>query len=283
MNKIAILFILSAFLSAQSNTEVYLFDFLSVDGKYRIANPVNISNNTGYDNQPSFTKNGRHVLFASTRNEQTDIISYNIRTKKKEWLTETEGGEYSPLQIGSTNSFSAIRLDPNGYQRLYKYSMYSRDSKELVKDLKIGYHTWVSRNYLIAFVLGEPATLQHLIIKTGENKILDDTIGRSIHILPKSRLVAYISKKQKIWSVNTIDLKSGSIETIIHSIENSEDFTITDSGVLIMGNGSFLYNFDSENHMDWVQIADLSDYGLDGITRLAISPKFNKLVIVVNE
>ena len=30
-------------------------------------------------------------------------------------------------------------------------------------------------------------------------------------------------------------------------------------------------------------IADLADYGLDGITRLAISPKMDKIVIVVNE
>jgi hypothetical protein len=32
-----------------------------------------------------------------------------------------------------------------------------------------------------------------------------------------------------------------------------------------------------------VKIADLSDYGLDGITRLAISPKADKIVIVLEE
>ena len=138
--KIFFVLMTSSILYAQSSTELYLFDFLSKNNKYVIANPVNISKNPGYDNQPSFTKNGRHVLFSSTRNNQTDILSYNIRTDKKKWLTKTEGGEYSPLQIGSSNSFSAIRLDPNGYQRLYKYSMYSKNSKELVKDLKIGYH-----------------------------------------------------------------------------------------------------------------------------------------------
>ncbi len=272
-----------AILSAQSGTEVYLFDLLSVDDKYAIANPVNISNNPGYDNQPSFMKNGRTVLFASTRNGQTDIVSYNIRTKKKTWLTETEGGEYSPLQIGGSNAFSAIRLDPDGYQRLYKYSMYSGKSKELVKDLKIGYHGWVDRDQLVSFVLGDPQTLQHSNVRTGENKILDDTIGRSIHKLPKSGRVAYISKKQNPWTVNTIDLESGSIETMIHTLEESEDFAVTHSGVLIMGKGSALYNFDPYNHTDWVKIADLSDYKLDGITRLAISPKADKIVIVAEE
>ena len=50
-----------------------------------------------------------------------------------------------------------------------------------------------------------------------------------------------------------------------------------------MGKGNLLYNFDPYNHTDWVQIADLSDYELDDITRLAISPKANKIAIIVNE
>ena len=268
---------------SQTPTEVYLFELSKVNDQYSLSNPINISNNPGYDNQPSFMKNGRQVLFASTRNQQTDIVSYNIRTKKKKWLTNTEGGEYSPLQIRSSNTFSAIRLDPDGYQRLYSYSMYSGKSTELVKDLKIGYHGWVGRDELVSFVLGEPFTLQHSNIKTGGNTILDDTIGRTIIKLPKSKQVAYISKKQTPWTVNTIDLESGEIETMIHTLDGSEDFVVTHSGVLIMGKGSVLYNFDPYNHSDWVRIADLSNYGLKGITRLAISPKADKIVIVVEE
>ena len=70
---------------------------------------------------------------------------------------------------------------------------------------------------------------------------------------------------------------------MIHTLDESEDFAVTYSGVLIMGKGNLLYNFDPYNHTDWVQIADLSDYELDDITRLAISPKANKIAIIVNE
>ena len=132
-----ILFLLITLIHSQTSTEIYLFDLGKVNGQYTLTNSVNISNNIGYDNQPSFMRNGRQILFASTRNGQTDIVSYNIRTQKKTWLTNTEGGEYSPLQIGNSNTFSAIRLDPDGYQRLYKYSMYSGSSEELVKDFEI--------------------------------------------------------------------------------------------------------------------------------------------------
>ena len=86
-----ILFWWITLIHAQTSTEVYLFDLILVNGQYTLSNPVNISNNTGYDNQPSFMQTGRQVLFASTRNGQTDIVSYNIRTRKKTWLTNTEG------------------------------------------------------------------------------------------------------------------------------------------------------------------------------------------------
>lgn len=267
----------------QTSTEVYLFDLFSVGDRYAVSNPINISNNPGYDNQPSFIKNGRQVLFASTRNEQTDIVSYNIRTNKKRWLTNTDGGEYSPLQIGSRNTFSAIRLDSDGYQRLYTYSMYSGNSKELVKDLKIGYHGWVDKDEVVSFVLGDPQTLQYSNVKTDENIILDENIGRTILKLPNSKLVAYISKKQIPWTINTINVKSKTIETIVHTLNGSEDFTLTNSGILIMGKGSNLYNFDPNQDKNWVQIADLSRYGLTGVTRMAVSPKGDRIAIVVEE
>ena len=266
---------------SQSSTEVYLFDLLSVDGKYTIANPVNISNNTGYDNQPSFMRNGRHILFSSTRNGQTDIVSYNIRTQKKTWLTNTEGGEYSPLQIGNSNTFSAIRLDPDGYQRLYKYSMYSGSSEELVKDLKIGYHGWVGRDELVSFVLGDPPTLQKSNLRLGTNTILDDRVGRSILKMPGSEQVAYISKKQDPWAINTLELETGKIQMLIPTLKGSEDFTLNPSGNFIMGQGTKIFIFDSELHSSWMQISDLSTFGLEGVSRLAVSPKGEKIVMVV--
>ena len=97
----------------------------------------NISNNEGYDNQPSF-QNEHTILFASTRNKQTDILQYNSITGVKKWLNDTkQGSEYSPTSIPTTKDFSAIRLDTTGLQHLYRYR--SGKSKVLLKDLKIGY------------------------------------------------------------------------------------------------------------------------------------------------
>ena len=95
---ILIVILLSVKTFAQPNTEVHLVDIMKVDGKITLSNLRNISNNQGYDNQPSFYDDNT-ILFSSTRNGQTGIAKYNIEADSTSWVTNTpEGSEYS--QIG---------------------------------------------------------------------------------------------------------------------------------------------------------------------------------------
>ena len=127
---------------SQTNTDLFLVEIN--DGKLEINNPLNISNNEGYDNQPSFYDDD-DILFSSTRNGQTDIALYHIKTGAIDWISNTPGGgEYSPTKIPNKEEVSAIRLDTNGLQRLYNYKIRSGEYKELLKDLKVGYHVWYS-------------------------------------------------------------------------------------------------------------------------------------------
>ena len=275
------LFLITAF--AQPATDVYLFELKAVDNLLTVSNPVNISNNWGYDNQPSFTKNGQEVLFTSTRNGQTDIVRYNIRRNRKTWLTDTEGSEYSPLQIGNTQTFSAILLEEDGTQLLYKYNIRSGKGEVLVPDLKIGYHSWIDRNRLLSFVLGDPPTLQLSYLKDGKNRVLDSTIGRSLHPIPGKSLMSYVSKQKEPWSINSIHPETGEIDFILNTLEGSEDYAWTPSGTIIMGQKTKLYKFDPDRDSKWIEIGDLSNSGLSSITRLAVSPKGDKIAVVAAE
>ncbi|MEM7186438.1 MAG: steroid delta-isomerase, partial [Bacteroidota bacterium] len=81
---------------AQPATEVYLMDLTVSEEKISVGNFENISQNPGYDNQPSFDGENR-LLYASTRDGQTDILQYNLEDRSKKWFNKTtSGGEYSP-------------------------------------------------------------------------------------------------------------------------------------------------------------------------------------------
>ena len=277
------LFFLLNLLIAQGGTEIYLFDIKSISGQYSIENPINISNNPGYDNQPSFMNNGRSILFSSTRNDQTDIVSYNIRNGKKTWLTNTDGSEYSPQQIGNSKTFSAVRLDIDGTQLLYKYSMYSNRTSVLIPKLKVGYYSWENKNQIYCFILGDPPTFEIYDLKKEDTIYIDNRIGRSIHNVDKNNFVSYISKQNEDWTINTVNKNSRKTQTLTTTLSKSEDLSWISSKTIIMGKENKLYQFELSGNSGWIEIADLSKYGLNKISRIAVSPKNDKVAIVVDE
>ena len=157
-----------AFSFAQSNTEVFLFDLETTSSSIALKNAKNLSNNEGYDNQPSFL-NDRYIVFASTRNNQTDIAKYDMRYDSKSWLNFTDGGEYTPLKIPNTNEISAVRLDPDGKQRLYAYNMSNGDSRELIQDLVVAYYTWAN-DYIVVSAVIENDNLKFVRYKYSRRK-----------------------------------------------------------------------------------------------------------------
>jgi Tol biopolymer transport system component len=140
MKKLPLLFVLIASTAvAQTNTEVYLFDVEKTDKGYQLTNKKNISDNKDYDSQPYFYDNNT-LLFASSRNGQTDILKYTIKTGKKVFINNTpQGGEYSPQRIPGSEDVSAVRLDNSGLQRFYRYDINTGESKELIRSLKVAY------------------------------------------------------------------------------------------------------------------------------------------------
>lgn len=271
---------------AQNATEVYVFDFKVNDSlqTYALENPVNISDNAGvYDNQPSFLLDGTGVLFASTRNEQTDIALYDLENGSKSWLTNTTGSEYSPLQSPLTKYFSAIKLEEDGTQLLWLYRFNRKKPKVLVEDWKVGYHTWFNKKMVVSFVLNDPPTLEVTNLKFQIKYPIEKNIGRSIHTIPNTARVSYISHEHDEYEIYSIDPLNSQKTYISDALEGSQDMAWMPNGTILMGKANKLYKLVPNVDKNWVEIASLEDFNLNGITRLAVSPLGNKIALVVNE
>jgi len=266
---------------AQPNTEVYLFDLISEDNDYILENKKNISNNEGYDNQPSFY-NDNQILFAASRNGQTDIATYNVRDNKIIWINATgQGSEYSPTKIPEKKAVSAIRLDTTGLQRLYQYDFKSGRDMELVKDLVIGYHTWVNQDMIASAVLADGGL--NLVIsnlKTKTNNTLQKKIGRSLHKIPNSNRISYISKENEQWEIRSIDPVTGINTKIINTVSNTEDMCWLINGTILMPKNNNIYKFNPETDQNWSVFTSFDDPNLWNISRITTNAISNKLVLV---
>ncbi len=145
---------------------------------------TNISNDPEYDNQPSFTSDSRAVLFTSKRDgKQTDIYRYDIASKALTQLTHTPESEYSPLVTPDGKTFSVVRVEADGTQRLWRFDLDGSNPRLVLENVKpVGYHAWIDATHLALFVLGaqgQPATLQIADTMTGKAEIVATNIGRS--------------------------------------------------------------------------------------------------------
>ncbi|MEM9339520.1 MAG: hypothetical protein AAGA66_12375 [Bacteroidota bacterium] len=268
------LFICST-LHAQPDTEIYLFD---VGEDLQLTNPVNISSNPGYDNQPSFWEDGKSVLYARTVAGQTEIAHYSIETGATKIITNTlQGSEYSPTQMPD-GRISSIRLDTTGVQFLYAYDMQGT-YEVLIPDLVIGYHAWINEAALLAFVLDEPPTLQIIDTYSYDSQIIKENIGRSLHKIPGSKEISFVDKSQEPWRIYARD-HDGNDRLLTETLEGSEDFCWTPNGEKIfMGKGSKLFYWGASS--SWTDFFDLATFDLTGITRISISPDGKKLALVL--
>ena len=267
---------------SQPATEVYLFDLAVSAQEFSLSNPTNVSQNPGYDNQPSFLPDGESLLFVSTRDGQTDIVRYHIDAGSKTWLTQTAGGEYSPQLIPNTQRISAVRLDPDGTQLLYSYPLEGGEGEVLVPEVKIGYYAWLSSKKYLAFVLGEPATLRTGKVKKSKTKILKSDIGRSVHATPYSSDITYVkhqSEGKRI--IARYDLKRKVDMNLLEPMEGSQDMVWLSDEILLMGQGTKL--FMGKVNGDWKEVADIEEMGLGPITRLAVNKERTQIAIVTEE
>lgn len=280
MLPLPLLIFLSAGLYAQSATEVYLFDL----ERTLLTNPVNISASPGYDNQPSFTPDGKVLLYVGTVEGQTEVFQYSLDSGNKTRLTNSPGSEYSPMVMPDHTHFSTIILEKDGRQLLWKYPLAGGEPQVVVPDLVIGYHAWFDYKLLYSFVLGDTVSLQESDLSSATNRVLTSNIGRSLHKIPHKGLISFIDKRQPDkWIIVSYNPANGSIEPIAIALPGAEDMAWGPDGSLWMGKGSFLYKLHPTKDKGWQQIADLNKWGLKGITRLAISPDGKKIAIVVEE
>lgn len=266
---------------SQSNSQVYVTEVVqNVDG-FQFQNFRKISSDKGYNNQPYF-KDNNTLLYAKNNEGQADIGVYNL-TENSEffWNLKTEGGEYSPQPIPESNHIAAVRLDPNGLQRLYDYRQNSL-GEEVISDLVVAYYIWYNKNTIVSSIIqNNELYLMVSYLKEGENFTLLKGSGRSFHKIPNTNAISYTAiNEEKNWDVYQLDLDSLDSYFVVQLPIGVQDMIWYNDSNIFVGSGSQLFMYDLYGNGDWQKIADFSDKNITNITRLAVSPDGRTLALV---
>ncbi|MFD1316063.1 hypothetical protein [Namhaeicola litoreus] len=276
------LFVASIF--SQEASEIYLFELVQTETSYELNNPINISNNPGYDNQPAFTLDGESVLFTSFRDNQADIALYDIKLDFRKWLTDTPENEVSPLPYPDKKKwFTAAKSDSIGHQKVFQYTFKQKPPKPLFTENEIVYYDWYDKSAMICFIAGDTDAL---FIKNFKYDILypiQQNIGRSFQRIPGTDLIGFINYNHEVPEIYRVHPKTNKLEYIVDALEGSEDLAFTNNRTIFMAKGNQIFKFRPEQDKDWMPVKINSDIGLKNITRLTISPDGTKMAVVAAE
>jgi dipeptidyl aminopeptidase/acylaminoacyl peptidase len=240
---------------------------------------VDVSNSPGYDNQPSFTSDGKSILFSSNRDGmQTDIYRYDIDTRALTQLTHTPESEYSPLVTPDGKTFSVVRVEADGTQRLWRFDLDGTNPRLVLSDVKpVGYHTWIDATHVALFVLGaqgQPNTLQIADTATGRAETIASNIGRGLAMHAGTGRLTFVSKVETPWMVREVDVRTRAMTDVAPAFSApnaaaSEDFAwqpATDR--LFMASGRYVAVWNAPAGWRFTGPVD----GVTSITRLAFRP-----------
>jgi Tol biopolymer transport system component len=215
-------------------------------GNISVGKPSNITKRAGYDNQPSFTQDGKKLLYTQQADGQTDIWTYDVGKKTNTTLTKTTESEYSATVMPDGKHFSVIRVEPDGTQRLWQFDLATGQNPKLVlPSIKpVGYHCWFGADSLVLFVLGgprsgQPNTLQLARVSTNQGQAITTNVGRSLLRIPSQKAVSFVHKLSATeWQVESLDMSTLQTKKLIQTPVGSEDCAWTGRWHTVDGAGS---------------------------------------------
>lgn len=271
--------------AAPPATDIFLLEVDPEAVPWSILGTHRVTDRDSYDNQPYFETDGDGLLFVSMRSGQTDIFRYRHDARAFEELTDTPESEYSPTPIPGLPFFSAVRVEADQTQRLWRFPSARGEGRgaELVFEdvAPVGYHGWIDAETVAMFVLGEPNRLVLGTVSSQDVRDISIGVGRAIHGVPGKAAVSFVDKTDpEHWWITLLDLVTGTKRRLSETPAGSEDFIWWTPRELLIGSGSKLYSLDLDGGQYWREVVDLGEFGIEDITRLSRSPTSNRLAVV---
>ena len=275
---IVLYFLVVSSVSGQPSIDTDIFIYEIDWDKRQLYNGKNITSWSGYDNQPFFNKNSKGLYFTRLFSDQSDAYYYDLDSESLQPFVETIESEYSPTLTPDGKYISTIRVEQDSSQRLWRFPVGNGNPELLLPTLEpVGYQAWIDNQHVALFVLGSPNTLQIGDISRGTSRVITNNIGRSLHHYKGS--IFFVHKEEGSgWWIKRLDVANETITKVIETLPGREDFTVTTSGRILMGDGEDIY---VERGGKWQKLFTVEGLGFSDFNRMVVSPDESKLALVV--
>ena len=271
--------------SQTANPEIFLFSIEKKDGKFAFADGKNITNNPGYDNQPSFSLDGSSLLFTSNRNgKDTNIYEYFLADGKTTQITTSEDNEYTAKELDGT-TINFVREGRGQEMTVWKYDRQTKQESPALKNKEpVAYYAFNSKGDGLVWI--RYAFFIHWVNpEKGINKFVTDYAQPSTpQRLPNTDNFSFMKRlpNDELW-IYEFNPGNQAVRPVVQTKDLKITYCWMPDGSLLLGSGTKLFRFDEKSDKTWVQIADLSSFGIKDIGRVAVSLDGKYLALVSNQ
>jgi hypothetical protein len=262
------------------DTDVWLFK-LEEDKSHALVlkEGKNLTARKGYDNQPSFSNDGKHLYYSSVReDEQSDIYVADTRSGKLKLLQTSKESEYSPRPYFASAVLSSVVVEKDSAQRIHFVDALTGVHTGRIDVDSVGYHCFVNEDTVAYFKLTEPQSLRYYVRSTGEDRFICAHPIRSIRAINRHTLLFGI-KDSLSTSYYRYDFFLRSAELLASADTVSEDVDWNKDLGLIRSEGSRIMRYEPTKKQ-WETLYDLKLFGITTIARFQLDVKHKQLAVV---
>ncbi len=265
-------------------TEVWLGKLDMQEGRFAVSELRNISNHPGYDNQPAFFPDGESLLFSTEAESLSETglgvhaVRYWIGNGESVPLVKARG--FSPTPTADGKQFTTLREGT-----VWLHELDGTPLRILLPHVKTaGYYARIDEERWVLFMNEEK---RHIAIWDEARFSLAYVVPGAVtapYRIPGTNAVTFVVQEGESKKLVRLDLHDdrGSLNRVLATIPffTSGAHVWTARGTLLMASGNAIHEWHPDHPDEWPIVQRFTDPDLQGITRIALSPRGDRIALV---
>lgn len=273
---------------AQTLTPVNLFvaDVTYDKGAIHVGSPRKLTGDRGINSQPSFTPDGKSILFVRRDSAagQGDVFRIDLTTGKETRITATPEMENSPT-VTPDGKLMVIRWTPATLFKEWGPWIYSMKGQPLTGVLPapdtVGYYARVDS---VTIAMMRPKASRAVSLFDTRKRTMTDYDFGAANLppqrIPGQRAISYTRVDSVAGnSIRRLDLVTHDTTVIGPAVEKKVVHAWTPKGSILMGKGNEILELRPPART-WSKVASFSSPELQDINAYVMSPNGRKLILI---
>jgi len=273
---------------AQTPTPVnlYVADVKYENGTVRVSNPRKLTGDRGVNSQPSFTPDGKAILFVSRRDTtgQSDVYRIDLASGVETQVTKTPENENTPT-VTPDGNMMVIRWVPATLFKEWGPWIYKNGqpaSGVLPGPDTVGYYVRVDST---TFAMMRPKSRPAVALFDTRKGTMTDYAWPVANLPPQlvpHRHAISFTKTDSLGhnQIGMLDMRTLQSSPVAPSLVGRVIHSWTRNGFLLMGKGNSIYALKPGPAASWKKVAEMKQPDLQSVSTYVVSPGGDKVILI---